>query len=239
MFEFLKKSAKNFVHTDLHSHLLPNIDDGVKSWEEAISLVRQFEELGYQKLIATPHVINDYYPNSKKDILLLTETLNQKLKENNIKVKIEAGAEYYLDEWFYNQVINDADLLSFGDGYILVETAFMNMPAHMKEVFFELKTKGYKPILAHPERYDFFIQDYEKIIPIVESGVLLQVNASSLFGYYSKESQKFANHLIENDWVSFIGSDVHNQKHFDNYKKALKSPLFSKLRETSILNNSL
>lgn len=240
MFGLFGNSKKNnFITTDIHSHLLPQVDDGVKSWEESIELIRQFEAIGYTKLITTPHVIHDYYPNTVEGIRTKVNELNTLITKNDLNVVIEAGAEYFLDEWFYNQVIEGKELLTFGDDYILVETSFMNAPFQMKDTFFQLKSKGIKPILAHPERYDYFVNDYNMVQQCVDQGVLLQINAASLTGYYSKASKKLAEYLIDQDMVSFFGSDVHNQKHFDNYLKSLNNKTFSKLKETSILNNSL
>lgn len=240
MFGFFgKKKGRNFITTDIHSHLLPGIDDGVKSWEESLELVQQFEEIGYTKLITTPHVIHDYYPNSVEGIRAKVDELNLLIEERGIKLTVEAGAEYFLDEWFHNEVVEGKELLTFGDNYILVETSFMNAPFQMKDTFFQLKSRGLKPILAHPERYDYFINDYSQIQQYIDQGVLLQVNAASLTGYYSKESKRISDYLIDNDLVSFFGSDVHNQKHFNNYLKSLKSKTFFKLKQTSILNNSL
>lgn len=240
MFGFFNKSQKsNFITVDIHSHLLPDIDDGVNSWEESIELVKQFEEIGYTKLITTPHIIHDYYPNKIVDIRAKVEQLNQLIKENGISLTIEAGAEYFLDQWFYNEVVEGKELLSFGDNYVLVETPFMNPPLQMKDTFFQLMSRGFRPVLAHPERYDYFINDYSLMHQYIDQGILLQINAASLTGYYSKASKKASEYLMNNDLVSFFGSDVHNQKHFDNYIQSLNSKTFSKLKETSILNNSL
>jgi len=153
MFGFFSRSKKsNFITVDIHSHLLPNLDDGVKSWEEAIHLVRQFEELGYTKLITTPHVIHDYYPNEVKNIREKVDELNTHINSNGLNIVVEAGAEYFLDEWFYDQVVGGEELLTFGDNYILVETPFMNPPFQMKDTFFQLKSRGMKPVFQRSQK---------------------------------------------------------------------------------------
>ena len=116
---------------------------------------------------------------------------------------------------------------------------FLNKPLVMEEVFFQLSSKGYKPVLAHPERYVFLYENMDILESILSTGVYLQININSLTGYYSKAAKKFAEYLIDKGSVHFLGSDIHNQRHLDTYKKSIKSKYFGKCRQLNILNNSL
>ena len=240
MFSFFKRSPKtNFYHVDLHSHLIPGIDDGVKDWEESLSIIRKMEGLGIKKIITTPHIIHDYYPNTPQLIREKVNELNELLTKKNVLVTIEAGAEYYIDEHFLNEVVTNQPLLSFGDNYILVETPFINKLIFFEEVIFELQSRGLKPILAHPERYTYLQENYDLIDAIIEQGVLLQININSLAGYYSKEAKNLAEFLIHKEKFHLLGSDIHNLKHLSTFEKAIKSKLFSKCGQLNLLNHSL
>lgn len=238
MFDWLRQKT-NFLEVDLHSHLIPQIDDGVKSWDESLDIIQQLSELGYKKLITTPHIIKDYYPNKPDDITKAVGELNRLISENNLPIKAEAGAEYYVDEHFAELVKTQEKLLTFGDGYILIETPFMNKPLYLEEVIFDLQSKGLKPILAHPERYTYLHHNIELVQSLVTSGLLLQVNISSLTGYYSKEAQKFAKYLIDAKSVHFLASDIHNHKHLAQVQKAIKSKLFQRCRQLNLRNSAL
>ena len=141
------KSAP-FIQTDIHSHLLPAIDDGSKTYEESIELLKNFVALGYEKVITTPHIMSDFYRNTPEIIQSKLKKLQSKLKEHQVEIQIEAAAEYYMDDWFINQVNRKVPLLTFGDKYLLFETSFMNKPNQFFDVIFKLQTQGYKPIFG-------------------------------------------------------------------------------------------
>ncbi|MEP2026485.1 MAG: CpsB/CapC family capsule biosynthesis tyrosine phosphatase [Reichenbachiella sp.] len=238
MFDWIKPKT-NFLETDLHSHLIPNIDDGVKSWEESLDILEKLSEMGFKKIITTPHIIHDYYPNQPSEIRQQVDELNRRLLEKGLPIAVEAGAEYFVDEYFANQVKTQQELLTFGDDYILIETPFLNKPIFLEEVIFNLQSKGLKPILAHPERYSYLQTNIELVQNLTTIGLLMQVNISSLMGYYSKEAQKLAKYLIETKNVHFLASDIHNHKHLTQVQKAIKSKLFQRCRQLNLLNFSL
>lgn len=238
MFDWLKPKT-NFLEVDLHSHLIPNIDDGVRSWEESLDILNQMSQLGFKKIITTPHIINDYYPNKPENIRNGVVELNRLISKKEIPLTVEAGAEYYLDEHFANLVATQEDLLTFGNGHILIETPFMNKPLFLEEVTFNLLSRGLKPILAHPERYTYLHSNLGLFQSLVDLGLLMQVNISSLIGYYSKEAQKFAKYLIETQNIHFLASDIHNHKHLAQIQKAIRSKLFQKCRQLNLHNSSL
>ncbi len=224
---------------DLHSHLIPGIDDGVDSWDESLNLLSQLSELGYKKIITTPHIIQNYYPNTSDQIREGVTELNRLLAESDISIQVEAGAEYYLDDHFAKQVETKENLLSFGNGYILIETPFMNKPLFLEETVFNLQANGLKPILAHPERYTYLQNNMELVQNLTSLGVFMQVNISSLTGYYSKEAKQLAKHLIDTNQIHFLASDIHNQKHLNEVKSATKSKLFQRCRQLRLLNSTL
>ncbi|SMD35275.1 Tyrosine-protein phosphatase YwqE [Reichenbachiella faecimaris] len=238
MFDWLKPKT-NFLEVDLHSHLIPNIDDGVKSWKESLEIIHQLSLMGYKKLITTPHIIQNYYPNKPSDIREKVTELNARVLEEGIPLVVEAGAEYFIDEHFANQVETEEELLTFGDGHILVETPFMNKPLFLEDIIFKLQSRGLKPILAHPERYTYLHDNLELLHSLSTLGLFMQVNISSLTGYYSKEAKKFAKRLIETGNVHFLASDIHNHKHLAEVQKAIKSQLFQKCRQLNLHNSSL
>lgn len=233
------KAKTNFLQTDLHSHLIPQIDDGVKTYEESIGIIRQLHDLGYRKLITTPHIISNYYPNTPELICDEVEKLNQKVSEAGVEVEIIAGAEYFVDDAFLDQVKAKEKFLTFGDNYILLETAFMNKPIFLEEVIFNLQSMGLKPILAHPERYAYFHDDLEVLNHLLETGLMLQININSLTGYYSSAAKHTAMKLLDQKAVHFLGSDLHNEKHLLQLQKTIKSNLFQRCRQLDLLNSSL
>lgn len=239
MFSFFKKkSAASFLETDIHSHLLPGIDDGVKSAEDSIHIIRELEGIGIKRIVTTPHIMADYYPNTPEIIRGKLDLMRSKIKEEGLEVELHAAAEYYLDESFLDG-LEERELLTFGDNFILVETAFLNRPLIMEEAFFRLSARGLKPILAHPERYVYLQDDYSIIDELVNANVLLQINVNALVGYYSRGAQKLAEHLINQKLVSFLGSDIHNNRHLAAYKKAITTKYFQQCRQLPIHNNSL
>jgi len=223
--------------TDIHSHLLAGLDDGVKSLEEAESIIREFQNQGYTKLITTPHIMSDHYRNDPAIIRKKLTELQQHLSQKKIEVRIEAGAEYYLDEVLFKQVEQDQKLLTFGSNYLLFETNYLSEPYQLKDFLFKITTHGYKPVLAHPERYQYM--SIEKAEDLRNRGVLFQINILSLLGYYSKPIQSMAYKLIDRGWIDFLGSDCHNQIHIKLLARASKNKYFQKALDLPLLNRMI
>lgn len=216
---FSEKSP--IYRVDVHSHLLPGLDDGVKTYEEALEILRFFDQIGLEKVITTPHIYTDVYPNSERSILERFLILEEKMVEQGIKLKLEVAAEYFVDQQFLNQIKSGADLMTWGENYILIETAFYNKPILFGEVIFSLKARGLTPVLAHPERYHFLDGDLSWVREQAQSGVLLQVNTMSLVGTYGPTAQKLAQKLLKESLVSFLGSDIHRASQIPLLKRAL------------------
>jgi protein-tyrosine phosphatase len=243
VFDWLKKRtetpAKNALLADIHSHLIPAIDDGSQTFEDSLALIKKFRDLGYTKLITTPHVMSDTYQNTSAGILEGLNRLNIFLKENDIDITVEAAAEYYLDESLMNMLNKSEPLLTFGKKYLLFETNFLSEPFNLKEFIFLASSAGYRPVLAHPERYMYLQSAMDKAEDLINRGVLFQVNISSLTGYYSKVVQTAANKLIDKGWVHFLGSDCHHMKHLEQVEAARRVKYFQKALTLPLLNNSL
>ena len=229
------------VLVDMHSHLIPGIDDGSENIEDSYMLVKELSELGYTKIITTPHIMGDFFKNSAENILPKLEELKKYLAERNILVELEAAAEYYLDEWFMEKLKKNQPLLSFGgaERYLLFETSYINSSAYLDEAIFTLKSLGYKPVLAHPERYMYLQNNIEALILLKQRGVLYQININSLAGYYNKGAQLTAEKLIDHNMVDMIGTDCHGIRHVESLKKAMQTKYYKKVIGQKLLNNSL
>lgn len=237
LFSSSKKLARTPFASDLHSHLLPGLDDGVKTNEEAVRVIRVLQELGYQRAITTPHVMNDSYRNTTEGIITKQHELNDYLQANSVSFEVTAAAEYYLDESLLKTLDSDQRLLTFGKNYLLFETNYLTEPYVLKDFIFKATTKGYVPVLAHPERYHFMT--LPKAQDLIDRGVLLQINILSLCGYYAKPIQRMAEKMIENKWIHFLGSDCHNIDQANKLKEAFRSKAYKKALELPLLNYSI
>ena len=243
MFSWFNKKANDSetppLLVDIHSHLLPALDDGVKTFEEAEEIILRFQKLGYKKIITTPHIMSDSYKNTPENINLKLSALRNHLIEKKIEIEIEAAAEYYLDEYFTNIIETDKPLLTFGKNYLLFETNFISEPLDLKEFVFLAITKGYKPVLAHPERYLYLQDNLNKAQDLLDRGVLFQMNISSITGYYSKPVQQLALKLIDRGCVHFLGSDCHHLQHVNVMETAQHMRYYQKALSLPLLNNNL
>ena len=234
MFSWFKKREEKreitFDYTsvivDMHSHVLPGIDDGAQTPQDSVALIRRMMTVGIKKIIATPHIMADYYKNTAETINGALEILKTELVKENIDIVIEAAAEHYFDESFENRV-NEGKLMTMGDNYVLFEFSFISPPPTVIPMVQKLIALGYKPILAHPERYPYM--DIEQLQMFRGQGLLLQLNTISLTGYYGKEAKKMAESLIDAQLVDFISSDMHHLRHADAFKNALKMPYLEKV----------
>lgn len=240
LFKKKKTLLHNFenIGTDMHSHILPGIDDGAKTLEESVSLVLRLKQLGYSKLIASPHIMGDYYRNTPYTINKALQQLQEELNRQNIDIEIQAAAEYYLDEFFETNLSKN-NVLTFS-GYLLFELSYINTPHNLKEIVSEIRDKGYSPVLAHPERYPYYHNTLDFYEEIKSWGCQLQLNTISLTGYYGKNIQKTADNLIARDLIDFIGTDTHHHRHLDALEKSLTSSrLRSLIAEEKLLNKVL
>lgn len=243
LFNWLKKDNNHtngidlsVLHTDIHSHLIPGIDDGSPDMDTSLALLKELEMLGYKKIITTPHVKTEYFQNDVTKLDDLCERLRRAARFEGIKLDIEVGAEHLLDEGV-NQRIKNGQFKTFGDNYLLVELPFMFPPFGLDGYIFELQLAGYKLILAHPERYLYWLNNFNQFIRLKDSGVLFQVNIISLGNYYGKDVYNLAKKLIDNNMVELLGTDTHFAKHIEAVRKSCSSGLLKKLLESGRIIN--
>jgi tyrosine-protein phosphatase YwqE len=224
---------------DVHSHFIPCIDDGAKSIEDSVQMISAMYAMGYKKVITTPHIMSDFYKNTPDIILNGLEQVKEALITANIPIQVEAAAEYYID-FDFERKLKTEKLLTFGDNYLLFEISYMNPPDNLFHIIFEMQMSGYKPVLAHPERYNFWHTHFEKYEELVEKGILLQMNINSLTGYYSMDTKKIAEKLIDKNMISFLGTDCHHMGHLELMKKVVYEKHLLQLIESGrLLNHQL
>ena len=224
------------VGIDMHSHLLPGIDDGAENMEQSIELILHLKELGYHAAVTTPHIFWDMYRNNSEIIRQKREEVNQELKKRNIDFRLEAAAEYYCDEHFENLIEAD-DLLCLGKKNILFEMGFAAENANLGRVIFNLQIAGYKPILAHPERYEYWhgsLGNYERML---DKDVALQLNITSLTGQYGPNVKRISEKLIDARMISYLGTDCHHMGHIQLTNAARTNPALRRLLESDDLRN--
>lgn len=223
MFNFFKSSKEtNFstLQLDLHSHLIPGVDDGAKTIEDSLELIGLLQQLGFRHLVTTPHIMSEFYPNSKATILQGLQQLQQALQQTSYTITVAAAAEYFMDEYFEHLLQQKEELLTLPSKYVLVEMSFLSEPPKLYDYIFQLRTRGYKPILAHPERYLYLEQrDYERLR---EFGCVFQLNALSVLGHYGSPVKKQAFALLKKGWIEFLGTDMHHIAHAKSLQEAVK-----------------
>lgn len=229
----------SWLQVDMHSHLIPGIDDGAKTMEESLQLIQRLSDYGLRKIITTPHIMSEYYRNTPEIIKMGLEDVRRAIKKEGIPIEIEAAAEYYMDEIFLEKIKDGEDILTFGDKYILVETGFINKPQMLLEIIFQLEMAGYRPVLAHPERYQYLIGDKGLLQDLIDRRILFQVNLLSLTGFYSRPVKDFGEMLVETGLVRFFGTDCHNPRYLDMMETLPKSKLYGKIKQLDLLNSSL
>ena len=225
------------IGVDFHNHVIPGIDDGSSTLEESVRMLELFADLGYRKIIATPHVITDLYPNTKDIILGQMYHLRDVIAEQKIPLELEASAEYRLDFEFL-QKMEEGELLTLGKtNYILIELPFQKPAFSLEEIIFELRTAGFEPILAHPERYLFLYTNIKNYYPLKDMGLSFQLNLNSLSGMYNGLVRRTSEKLIKNKMIEFVSSDAHHANHLIDMKKVLKNRFLFDLIESGTLRN--
>jgi tyrosine-protein phosphatase YwqE len=231
--------AVTAVDVDMHSHVLPGLDDGAETLEKSLTMVAELQQLGYRKLIMTPHIMGDFYKNTPYNIRQKLDLLEKAVKEKNWNIELACAAEYYLDEWFIDKINGEEPLLTFGDRYVLFETSYINEPLNFQDAIFALKSSGYKPVLAPPERYSYLYGRFDELTKMYDEGMLFQLNINSLSGYYSENARRIAEKLIDHKMVDFIGTDAHHTRHLDVLAKSVQMPYYKKVLALPLRNSQL
>ena len=207
-------------HVDFHSHILPGIDDGAKSFENAASLIASMKELRFEQLIATPHVMKNVWDNTSDSITEKLQETKVFLKKNQQEIPLNAAAEYLMDGAFSDALENEK-LLTLKNNYVLVEMSYINPPIQLYDIIFKIQVAGYKPVLAHPERYIFYHNNFGEYEKLKHSGCLFQINLLSVVGYYGEEVAIAAQKLLKKGMIDFAGSDIHHHNHINAFSKRL------------------
>ncbi len=240
LFTRKEKKILSFLSTDMHSHLIPNIDDGVRDYSEAMSCIREMNQQGLKKIYITPHFQAHKFNNEETDIQNRFEELKKIVKAESIDIELGLGGEYLIDDGFRNRIKNESKLLTINNKYLLIEFPFHQSLIGMEELIFDLQTKGYEIILAHPERYSYLSYNSPLLQHLKEQGVYFQSNILSFGGFYGSTSQQTAYQYVEMGWIDFLGSDMHNKKYREALIKTCSMPKFQKLiKKNTFLNNQL
>lgn len=230
-----------FFTTDIHSHVVPGIDDGSPSVERSVELVGRMKEWGLEKLIVTPHVTQDTFENTPEIIEEAYGNLRRGLDEAGVDVEMDHSAEYRIDEMFVEQL--EAGMVRRLHGeFLLVENSYIQEAYNLDQILFSISMKGFRPILAHPERYMYYYGNQNRYDELHGKGILFQVNLLSLAGFYGKEPKKIAEMLIDKGYVDFLGTDLHRRTHADVITKYLGSKDYRRHREKlegRIMNDDL
>uniref|UniRef100_UPI00404907FF tyrosine-protein phosphatase n=1 Tax=Flavobacterium sp. TaxID=239 RepID=UPI00404907FF len=222
-------------YVDIHSHVLPGIDDGAKNLDHTAALLNAMALLGFKKIITTPHTIKNVWNNSRIDIENSLELVKKELPALSNQLDISCASEYFMDENFVEQFQNEK-LLPLKDNYVLVEMSYLNAPIQLYDILFNLQLQGYQPVLAHPERYTFFHTNFKEYEKLKKAGCFFQMNLLSSVGYYGKEVASTANKLLANDCINFVGSDIHHLQHVQAFGNKIMLKEVQKLEE-AIANN--
>lgn len=198
---------------DIHSHILPGIDDGATDVQNTSILIQGLKELGFSKSIATPHTMAGVYDNSNESINHALQITTDHLKTNKTDFPLKAASEYMMDNVFFNRIKNRDPLLTLKDNLVLVEMSFLAAPNILFDILFEIQLAGYTPILAHPERYRFYHQDFKMYEQLKKSGCLFQLNLLAAVGYYGKNVATIADQLLQKKMIDFVGTDMHHLNH--------------------------
>jgi protein-tyrosine phosphatase len=208
-------------HIDIHSHLLPGIDDGAQTFEDTLRLTKALQGFGVTAFITTPHIIQHVWDNTHEQITSNAKTTESKLKQQAITVPFKAAAEYLMDDQFV-RLFQSHDLLTLKDNYVLVEMSYINAPIQLYSILFDLQVAGYIPVLAHPERYLFYHNNFNEYVKLKRAGCLFQLNLLSVVGYYGTEITKIAEQLLQKGMYNYVGSDVHHDSHIASFNQKIK-----------------
>jgi len=220
MFNFFKrkKTEENIYSslpfsTDIHSHILPGIDDGSPDVESSLILIQGLLDLGIHKFIATPHIIGDLYRNTPQTINAALEETRIACKKAGMDIELSAAAEYMIDDYFLELLKKKSPLLTLHKNILLTEISYSTPPVNLEAITATIIAQGYKPIMAHPERYHFYHNNPDIYFHLKEMGFHLQVNLLSLTGYYGKSVKKAARFIIQKGLASLVGTDLHHKYH--------------------------
>ncbi len=218
---------------DIHSHILPKIDDGAKNVKESLKIIRKLKEIGYEKIFCTPHIYPGLYENSNESI---SKSYNSLKPEIPIDIEIEYASEYLLGNYMTKTPF-DSSLITLKDKYVLVEMSYLNPPQNIESILFKICLYGYKPILAHPERYRYFFGNNKIYKKLKRFGCAFQINLFSTIGFYGKDVLKCSEKLLNENMIDFVGTDIHNSSQLELFEKKIRINSNKKLIKALVNTN--
>ncbi len=224
---------------DFHNHIIPAIDDGSTDSETSIALITGLQQLGFTDFIFTPHIISDTHPNTKETIENGFDVLNVALKNDNMKISSSFAAEYMMDDMFHQKLRNKEPLLKLRNDKILVEFSYIQRPDYVEHISFDMQIQGYEPILAHPERYIYYHNNWESNYShLKDLGFELQLNLLSLTPYYGKEVQKIAQKMLKAGMFDFACTDIHHLRHLEAFNNFFTKKSLAELFDQNHFRNN-
>ncbi|HEV7346848.1 tyrosine-protein phosphatase [Telluribacter sp.] len=224
--------------SDLHIHVLPGIDDGAATLNDSLALIDLHYKAGIRRIVATPHIRSDFFPNTTNTIREAWQAIQPVVESRWPDLHLTYAAEYYADDYLITLLEAD-DLLPLFDRYLLVETSMRSEQPFFMEILRALVSKGWKPVLAHPERYRPWHRHPERYTELYEMNVIFQVNLLSLGGLYGAAEQDMAERLIQQGWVGALGTDLHQAAQYRYIHRAVQNPNFQLLGSLPLLNHTL
>lgn len=232
---FTKKPLPSFpfhqLKTDVHSHIIPGIDDGSPDAETSLLLIRGMIELGYETFTATPHVMEDMWRNNTETISNGFAALRKAMDDEGLNNEVRMAAEYLVDGNLESLLEKKQDLLRIQKNWVLIEISFIQPPRNLRELIFEMQMQGYQPVFAHPERYNHYYKKLDELKEIKDAGCLFQSNILSFSGYYGPAAQQCAEWMAEKGMVDLLGSDIHHERHLEALRHLKLTPALGKVMD--------
>ena len=222
-------------YVDIHSHILPGIDDGAQKIKDSKFLLESMIDFGFSKVITTPHTMKNVWDNTTSSIGDAYNLVHSELPELSKQVSLQFASEYFLDENLI-RLAQQEKLLSLKDNFILIEMSYLNAPIQLYDFLFELQLKGYQLVLAHPERYNYFHSNKKEYQKLKKAGCLFQLNLLSTVGYYGKNVAEIADYLLKENLYDFVGSDIHHKNHVAAFQNKVMIKNYQILEETMAKN---
>jgi protein-tyrosine phosphatase len=236
LFSFAPRVKGDFsaIGIDMHSHLLPAVDDGATSVAHSLLMINALSDMGFNTLYTTPHSIKDLYPNTLESLESSFREIKDSVPDGII---LDYSSEYFLDELFLEN-LQKKRLKPLPGKRLLIEFSMVSMPLNLGSQFFDIHMQGYQIVLAHPERYIFFQKNFDALSRLKDMDIEFQVNALSLGGYYGDNVRQTADKLIRKGWIDFIGTDTHHENHLQALRKIPGTRSYQRLLDQGNLKNS-
>ena len=228
LFKRSKEQVKLFYNTDVHCHILPGVDHGSQSMEQSLEMLRAEAEMGINRVILTSHVTAITFENTRETLTDAFMKLKDAVTDEGMDMELFLSAEYRMDEYFDKEYAAD-HLIPMPGNHILLENSFQQELMNLDDLLFDMQVKGYRTILAHPERYTYYSRRRKRYEQLHNAGARFQVNILSFTGYFGEEARDSALWFAHNGMIDYLGSDMHNVKHAHIIMDYLNSKEWKKL----------